>query len=110
MAASNARKTTNTNGVSQQENNAQTETPKTGRAKAPLTGKKVVIRRLPPGMTAEEAWNVLGEEWKNGHGKVDWSQFQTGSISHELVPLSSRHRRIAVIATMSVAFASLQLH
>ena len=83
MASSTSRKP-HTNGASQ-DNSSQTETPKVGKAKAPVTGKKVVIRRLPPGITADEAWNILGEQWKDGNGKVDWSQFQTGTISHELV-------------------------
>ncbi|EMR68177.1 putative nonsense-mediated mrna decay protein [Eutypa lata UCREL1] len=86
-SASTSRKVNaNSNGVSQ-DNVGQppNEGSKTGKTKSPPTGKKVVIRRLPPGMTAEEAWTILGDQWKDGNGKVDWSQFHTGSISQESV-------------------------
>ncbi|KAI8634381.1 Smg-4/UPF3 family-domain-containing protein [Xylariaceae sp. FL1651] len=52
-------------------------------AKAQAEGKKVIIRRLPPGMTADELWNILGDEWKPGKGKVDWSRYDDGEISHD---------------------------
>lgn len=86
-SASTSRKVNaNSNGVSQ-DNAGQppNEGSKTGKTKSPPTGKKVVIRRLPPGMTAEEAWTILGDQWKDGNGKVDWTQFHTGSISQESV-------------------------
>lgn len=90
---SNSRKAnanSTTNGVSQDSTSqAPHDGSKTGKTKAPITGKKVVVRRLPPGITAEEAWSILGDEWKDGNGRVDWSQFQTGTISHELVPVPS---------------------
>ncbi|KAK7752294.1 hypothetical protein SLS62_005830 [Diatrype stigma] len=92
-SASNSRKAnanSTTNGVSQESTSqAPPDGSKTGKTKAPITGKKVVVRRLPPGITAEEAWNILGDEWKDGNGRVDWSQFQTGTVSHELVPAPS---------------------
>ncbi len=52
-------------------------------AKAQAEGKKVVLRRLPPGMTADECWAILGEEWAVGKGKVDWARYDDGEISNE---------------------------
>lgn len=89
-SAANSRKVNSNstaNGVSQ-DNTSQPPnegSSKTGKTKAPPTGKKVVIRRLPPGMTAEEFWAILGDQWKDGNGKVDWTQFHAGIISQELV-------------------------
>ncbi|KAJ2969868.1 hypothetical protein NUW58_g9870 [Xylaria curta] len=57
-------------------------------AKAQAEGKKVVIRRLPPGMTADECWAILGEEWKAGKGKVDWARYDSGEISNDPADLS----------------------
>jgi regulator of nonsense transcripts 3 len=54
-------------------------------AKTEAGGKKVIIRRLPPGMTADEFWNILGDEWKVGNGKVDWERYDNGEISNEWV-------------------------
>ncbi|KAI1389003.1 Smg-4/UPF3 family-domain-containing protein [Hypoxylon trugodes] len=62
---------------------AVNDTPKATKAKEPLKGKKVLIRRLPPGMTETEFWNILGEQWKDGNGKVDWTRFQDGHISQD---------------------------
>ena len=47
---------------------------------------KVVIRRLPPGLTQKEFEAVLGEEWKVGGGQVDWAQFKPGKLSREYEP------------------------
>ncbi|KAI2632170.1 Smg-4/UPF3 family-domain-containing protein [Hypoxylon sp. NC1633] len=59
------------------------DTPKVAKSKEPPRGKKVIIRRLPPGMTEAEFWALLGDEWKTGNGKVDWTRFQEGQISHD---------------------------
>ncbi|KAI1506351.1 Smg-4/UPF3 family-domain-containing protein [Biscogniauxia marginata] len=59
------------------------ETPKASKAKAPAQGKKVIIRRLPPGMTSEEFDTILGDEWKAGNGKVNWARFHEGEISND---------------------------
>ncbi|CAJ2511310.1 Uu.00g069350.m01.CDS01 [Anthostomella pinea] len=59
------------------------DAPKPSKAKATAQGKKVIIRRLPPGMTADEFWATLGEEWKEGNGKVDWTRFEVGEISQD---------------------------
>ena len=44
---------------------------------------KVIVRRLAPGLTAEEFHLILGEEWKVGGGKVDWTSYQKGKVSKE---------------------------
>ncbi|KAI1372235.1 Smg-4/UPF3 family-domain-containing protein [Hypoxylon crocopeplum] len=59
------------------------DTPKVTKAKDPPRGKKVLVRRLPPGMTEAEFWVILGDEWKKGNGKVDWTSFQEGQISQD---------------------------
>lgn len=46
---------------------------------------KVLIRRLPPGLTAQEFVAVLGDEWKVGNGKVDWFRFKEGKVFKECV-------------------------
>lgn len=47
---------------------------------------KLVLRRLPPGLTKAEFENVLGDEWKQGAGKVDWLLYKKGKISKEYAP------------------------
>jgi regulator of nonsense transcripts 3 len=44
---------------------------------------KVVVRRLPPGLTQGEFEVSLGEEWKLGGGKVDWLVYRAGKVSKE---------------------------
>lgn len=46
---------------------------------------KLVIRRLPPGLSQEEFETSLGEEWKVGGGRVDWAVYKPGKISKEWV-------------------------
>jgi hypothetical protein len=44
---------------------------------------KVLIRRLPPGLTEVEFYSTVGEEWRTGAGKVDWANYEAGKISKE---------------------------
>lgn len=44
---------------------------------------KLLVRRLPPGLTEEEFKNALGEEWMAGAGKIDWVQYKSGKVSKE---------------------------
>lgn len=44
---------------------------------------KVIIRRLPPGLTETEFYVCLGEEWKLGRERVDWASFKPGKVSKE---------------------------
>lgn len=75
-----------TNGVLQVSGQqATTDAPKSNKSRTPVEGDKVVIRRLPPGMTEQEVWNNLGDEWKAGNGLVSWHNFEAGKISHEYV-------------------------
>lgn len=62
---------------------ATTDAPKATKSKVPVDGEKVVIRRLPPGMTEDECIKLLGEDWKVGNGKVDWFSYQPGKISQD---------------------------
>lgn len=44
---------------------------------------KLLVRRLPPGLTEEEFKSSLGEEWMAGAGKIDWVQYKSGKVSKE---------------------------
>ena len=52
-------------------------------AKASAARLKLVVRRLPPGLTQAEYEEILGEEWMAGGTKVDWAVFKPGKISKE---------------------------
>lgn len=51
--------------------------------KPPALKLKLVIRRLPPGLTEAELFTVLGDEWKVGQRKVDWFRYKGGKDSKE---------------------------
>ena len=51
--------------------------------RAALPRTKVVIRRLPPGLTEQEFYEALGDPWRLGGDKVDWASFKPGKISRE---------------------------
>lgn len=51
---------------------------------------KLIVRRLPPGLTRAEFEIGLGDDWKVGQGKIDWFQFKPGKISKECA-LHQRH-------------------
>lgn len=61
--------------------NANPAPKKTPKPAAPRL--KLLVRRLPPGLTQEEFEAALGGEWKAGAGKVDWFQYKPGKISKE---------------------------
>jgi len=48
-----------------------------------LSRLKVVVRRLPPGLTQSGFENALGEEWKLGNGKLNWVVYKPGKVSKE---------------------------
>lgn len=52
--------------------------PKTGVQKL-----RLIVRRLPPGLTQAEFEVILGEEWRVGAGRVDWFAYKDGKISKE---------------------------
>ena len=50
----------------------------------PVTSRlKIVVRRLPPGLTQAEFEDALGDDWKISKGKVDWAIYKEGKISKE---------------------------
>ncbi|KAJ5159404.1 uncharacterized protein N7482_006408 [Penicillium canariense] len=51
--------------------------------KPPTPRLKLLIRRLPPGLTQPEFEGALGEEWKAGAGKVDWLHYKPGKVSKD---------------------------
>lgn len=61
------------------------DTPRATKTRAPQEGEKVIIRRLPPGMTEAECLSILGSEWAVGNGKVDWFSYAVGKVSNEYV-------------------------
>lgn len=44
---------------------------------------KVLVRRLPPGLSLDEFEAGLGDEWKVNGGKVDWVVYKEGKVSKE---------------------------
>lgn len=46
---------------------------------------RLIIRRLPPGLTEAEFREILGDEWSVGAGKVIWFAYKEGKISKEWV-------------------------
>jgi len=44
---------------------------------------KVIVRRLPPGLSQTEFDTALGDDWKIHGGKVDWAIYKPGKISKE---------------------------
>ena len=44
---------------------------------------KILIRRLPPGLTQAEFEEALGDDWKIGGDTVDWAVYKLGKISKE---------------------------
>ncbi|EEU43958.1 uncharacterized protein NECHADRAFT_89796 [Fusarium vanettenii 77-13-4] len=57
------------------------DAPKPAKTKSHNEGEKLVIRRLPPGMTQDEFVTILGNAWELGKGRVDWFSFAPGKIS-----------------------------
>jgi len=51
--------------------------------RAPAPRLRLIVRRLPPGLTETEFWDALGTEWRVGQGKVDWAAYKAGKISKE---------------------------
>ncbi|KAL4797985.1 Smg-4/UPF3 family-domain-containing protein [Aspergillus venezuelensis] len=51
--------------------------------KPPAPRLKLLVRRLPPGLTQEEFETALGPDWKVGGGKVSWAQYKPGKVSKD---------------------------
>lgn len=54
-------------------------------SRGPPQRLKMIIRRLPPGLTQQEFETAIGDEWKVGQGKVSWALFRPGKTSKEWV-------------------------
>lgn len=67
------------NAPKQQPSNVQ----KDAAARASTAKLKVVLRRLPPGLTQQELEAGLGADWLVGKGRVDWMRFAKGKVSKE---------------------------
>ena len=52
-----------------------------------LSRLRLIVRRLPPGLTEAEFWAAIGEDWAVGQGKVDWAAYKDGKVSKECVSL-----------------------
>ncbi|KAK6374304.1 hypothetical protein LTR64_002413 [Lithohypha guttulata] len=64
---------------------AQTKKPpKQQQPRPPAPRLRLIIRRLPPGLTETEFWNCIGVDWQVGKGKVDWAAYKAGKISKDL--------------------------
>ncbi|PHH72388.1 hypothetical protein CDD80_4568 [Ophiocordyceps camponoti-rufipedis] len=57
------------------------EPSKRTKSRSPSQGEKLIIRRLPPGMTEAEFVAILGSDWEVNKGKVDWFSFCPGKVS-----------------------------
>ncbi|KAK5947435.1 hypothetical protein PMZ80_001585 [Knufia obscura] len=65
-------------------NAAQTRKPFKQGPRPPAPRLKLIIRRLPPGLTEAEFWECIGADWHVGQGKIDWAAFKPGKISKDL--------------------------
>lgn len=55
-----------------------------GTASRPTTARlKLIIRRLPPGLTQLEFQGALGPDWKVSGPRVDWMIYKPGKVSRE---------------------------
>jgi regulator of nonsense transcripts 3 len=72
--------------------NPQAATPKSTPSKSAGPRLKVVIRRLPPGLTQGELEAALGEDWKLGGGRVDWMIYKPGKVSNEYAGIYQTHK------------------
>ncbi|KAG2421186.1 hypothetical protein HFD88_000802 [Aspergillus terreus] len=68
--------------VAATQKNATTAAPKKA-PKPPAPRLKLLVRRLPPGLTQNEFEFAIGDEWKVGAGKVDWFQYKPGKVSKD---------------------------
>ncbi|KAI9849997.1 MAG: hypothetical protein M1838_006199 [Thelocarpon superellum] len=79
----------------------------TSRAAGPRL--KVVIRRLPPGLTQAELEEALGTPWQEGQGKVDWMFYRPGKVSQDLAK-ASRPSRVYLHLTDPANLTALSDH
>ncbi|KAL9109215.1 MAG: hypothetical protein Q9227_006140 [Pyrenula ochraceoflavens] len=77
-------------------------------ARASATKLKLILRRLPPGLTQMEFETALGEEWKTGKGKVEWFAYQEGKISKDPSKPSRPSRAYLKIKDQSIVSQLLE--
>ena len=63
-----------------------------------LARLKLVVRRLPPGLTEAECEEALGDDWKAGKGKVAWMSYRAGKTSKECVRVTTQNLGLFVCA------------
>lgn len=54
---------------------------KTTVPRPPAPRLKLVVRRLPPGLTQQEFEKMVGEEWTTKGKNIDWFSFKPGKTS-----------------------------
>ena len=64
-------------------NAAQTRKPLKQAPRPPAPRLRLIIRRLPPGLTEIEFWQSIGTEWHVGQGRTDRASYKPGKISRE---------------------------
>lgn len=64
-------------------NPAATRKPQKPQQRTPAVRLRLIVRRLPPGLSETEFWDNLGDDWAVGKGKVEWAAFKPGKISKE---------------------------
>jgi regulator of nonsense transcripts 3 len=101
-------------GILQKPSNQQnaSNAPKAAAKRTAQPRLKVIIRRLPPGLTEVEFVSCLGPEWKLGAGKVDWVVYRHGKISKDLAKPSRPARAYLHLndASHTAAFSDAVRH
>lgn len=85
--------------------NASTASKKAPKPAAPRL--KLLVRRLPPGLTQSEFENALGSEWMAGAGRVDWYQYKPGKVSKESVLAFMDQISIPLLTNIGAAMPKL---
>ncbi|KAH0842872.1 hypothetical protein FOPE_08405 [Fonsecaea pedrosoi] len=67
--------------------NATAQSASKSSPRTPAPRLRLIVRRLPPGLTETEFWATLGDDWKVGNGKVEWAAYKDGKVSKEYCAL-----------------------
>ncbi|KIW98184.1 uncharacterized protein Z519_01768 [Cladophialophora bantiana CBS 173.52] len=63
--------------------NAAVQSASKSSPRTPAPRLRLIIRRLPPGLTEAEFWTILGDDWKVGNGKIEWAAYKDGKVSKD---------------------------
>ncbi|OAG36164.1 hypothetical protein AYO21_09632 [Fonsecaea monophora] len=63
--------------------NATAQSASKSSPRTPAPRLRLIVRRLPPGLTETEFWATLGDDWKVGNGKVEWAAYKDGKVSKD---------------------------